>query len=186
MLILALIICCTCGPTLWSLPGNTGQVSPSLQHDWEGFKGKFLKRSLYPWLMGGWNHISRLLGQRAGLQYVVKHEKFISGVPHSPTLDSTLFSPPLGNIFLWPASRLYLSYWIQSLIPEKNTNQPIVLVTFAFLKLRAWMQNEWLTSLDVLIRIGRSGDWTMSLNTQVLSISLTHVGFSLWLFSLSL
>lgn len=55
---------------------------------------------------------------------------------------------------------------------EKNTNKPIVLVTFAFLKLRVWMQNVWLTYLEVLIRIGRSGDWTMSRNTQVLSISL--------------
>lgn len=46
------------------------------------------------------NRIFRLLGQRADLRHAVKYEKFISGVPHSLTPESTLFSPPLGNIFL--------------------------------------------------------------------------------------
>lgn len=46
------------------------------------------------------NHISRLLGQRVDLRHVEKYDKFISGVPHSLTLYSALFHPPLGNIFL--------------------------------------------------------------------------------------
>lgn len=151
------------------------QTSLSITVAWlRGFQGKFLKRSLYPWLMGKKIIISPGYLDRELTSGTLWSMKSLFLVFLTPSLQSLPYSVLLWEIFsfLWPPSGFYLFSWIQNLITEKNTNKPIVLVTFAFLKLRVWMQNVWLTYLEVLIRIGRSGDWTMSQNTQVLSISL--------------
>lgn len=99
-------------------------------------------------------------------------KSLFSGISHSLSLYSTLVNPPLWNIFLLPLSWIYLLYWTQNLVPEENMKQSSVLVTSAFLNLRVWRHNVGLTYLEVLIRVGRWSDWTMSCNTQVLSISL--------------
>ena len=144
----------------------------SLSVAWfRGFQGKLQKRSLYPWVIGKSNHIFRLLGQSVPSSTLQSMKSFFSGVPCC-SLCSILFSPPLGNIFLLPPSLLYLFSWTQNLSPEKNTNKLIVLVTLAFWNLKVLTQNVWLTYLEVLIRFGWLGDWTVSWNTQVLSISL--------------